>query len=130
MVCFKVEKIMSWDSTERRQFVRAKLPCQINVPGAQQRIISTRAQNISAGGIRVFINEKLYASSIVDLEIYGISNQPISCTGKVIWTFTRKTHHSKQAPLYDTGIEFHQIKEADVKAIKKLVASIASRLKK
>ncbi len=117
---------MSWDSSERRQFVRTKFPCQINVPGPNQRMISTRAQNLSAGGIRVFIEEKLLPSSIVSLEICGIDNRKICCTGKVIWTFERKTHHSKEASLcYDTGIEFCEIKEDDVEAIKKLVVSIA-----
>ena len=117
---------MSWDSTERRNFVRAKFPCQITIPHSQQSLISTQAENISAGGLRVFIKEKLYTSSIVELDIYGVKKKPISCKGKIVWVFTRKMHHSKAEVLYDTGIEFHQIKDEDVEAIKKLVASIAS----
>jgi hypothetical protein len=35
-------------------------------------------------------------------------------------------HRSKPEVLYDTGIEFHKIKDEDVEAIKKMVASIAS----
>jgi len=117
---------MGWDSSERRNFVRAKFPCEIIISGDKERMISTRAENISAGGIRVLIKEKLRTSSLVTLNIYGIKKKPIACKGKIIWAFTRKMHYSKPDVLYDTGIEFHQIQEDDVNKIKKLVALIAS----
>ena len=117
---------MSWDSSERRKFVRVKFPCEIVLPGSEQEVISTKAENISAGGIRVLIKEKLYPSSLISLDIYGIRENPITCTGKVIWVFKRKVHRNEPAVLYDTGIEFQKIEESDINEIKKLIASIAS----
>ena len=126
MVWFKIERIMSWDSSERREFVRIQFPCEIVLPGSEEKIISTKAENISAGGIRVMLKEELYPASLVNLDIYGIKENPITCVGKIIWVFKRELHHSEPVVLYDTGIEFHEIQKEDIDAIKKLIASIAS----
>ena len=117
---------MSWDSRERRKFVRAKFPCEITICGPKKHIISTHTENISAGGIRFITKERIAPASIIKLDLYGIRKEPIVCTGKVKWAFTKKDSSGKNSFLYDTGIEFSQIKEKNVAEIKKLVVSIAS----
>lgn len=117
---------MNWDSKERREFVRIKFPCEILVGGSKEEIISTHAENISAGGIRVIIEKKLPCSSVIDLVIYGIRKKPILCKGKIIWTFSRKIPYHRKLSLFDTGIEFYKIKKEDRREIKSLITSIAT----
>ena len=117
---------MSWDSKERRKFVRAKFPCEITIHGLKKYTLSTHAENISAGGIRFITKERIAPASRVILDLYGIGKEPIVCTGKVKWAFTKKDSSGKNSLLYDIGIEFSRIKEKDVAEIKKLVVSIIS----
>ena len=120
---------MNWDSKERRRFVRTKFPCEITIHGPQKHIISTHVENVSAGGIRFILEERIGPSSIIDLDLYGITKEPIVCKGKVKWVFTKKDPSGKNRTRYDTGVEFSQIKEKDVDEIKKLIVSIASTKK-
>ncbi len=117
---------MNWDSSERRKFVRIKFPCEITIRNPKKRIISANAENISAGGLRAILEEKLPISEIVSLDIYGICKEPIICTAKILWVFTRKLPCVENVSLYDTGMEFYDIKDAHVEKIKQLVAAIAS----
>jgi len=119
-------QVMNWDSKERRKFVRTKLPCEITIYGSKKQRIFTHVENISTGGIRFITKEKIAPASIVELNLYGIGKEPIVCTGKVKWAFAKKNSSEENSSLYDTGIEFSQIKEKDVAEIKKLVVLIAS----
>jgi hypothetical protein len=49
---------------------------------------------------------------------------PVSCKGKVLWVINK--HHIDKGGniLFDTGIEFHEIKEEDRHQIKDFVVSI------
>ena len=118
---------MSWDSKERREFIRVKFPCEITTQTASGNRISTYVENISAGGLRIFLNEKLKTSSIVEIDIYAIAKEPISCKGKVLWVFSRKDPDNKNKLVFDTGIEFYQIKNKDLQEIKKIITSVILR---
>ena len=113
---------MKWDGSERRGFVRVNVPCKIIINSPQKHIISTNIINISAGGIRILISEKLTISSIVDLEMR--LNSLVSCKGKVLWVINK--HHMDKGGdlLFDTGIEFYEIKEEERHQIKDFVVSI------
>ena len=117
---------MNWDSKERRRFVRVKFPCELTTSWPQRHIISTHPENISAGGIRFLIEERIEPSSTIGLDLYGIAKEPIVCKGKVKWVFTKKDPSNQNRILYDVGIEFSRIKKEDVDEIKKLIVSIAS----
>ncbi len=121
---------MSWNSKERRKFVRIKCPCEIVIQRPKKHILPTHAENISAGGIRFIIEEKIKLSSTVELNLYGIDQKPIVCKGRVKWVFTRKDPCIQNHLLYDTGIEFSQIQKKDLDAIKNLVVSISSNQSK
>ncbi len=115
---------MSWDSKERRKFIRVDCPCEITTQTASGSRISTHVKNISAGGLRVFLSEKLKISSIIKIDIYQISKEPISCKGNIVWVFTRKNPDNKDELMFDTGIEFSQIENKDLEEIKKLVTYV------
>ncbi len=117
---------MNWDSRERRKFVRVKCPCEIRVRTPKKRVISTNIENISAGGLRAFLKERLSPSTIIEIDIYGIAKEAITCTARIVWVFTRKQPTPEDTPFYDTGMEFCDIKDDYIKEIKRLVAEIAS----
>jgi len=117
---------MSWDSEERRQFVRVRCPCKITSPGHQKHTIFTQTENISAGGVRLITEERLKPSSIIDLDIHIKNGEFISCKGKVLWVFARKATSDIGPVVFDTGIEFYHIKDKEARAIMDLVVSIAS----
>ena len=115
---------MNWDSEERRKFVRAKFPCEITIRRPQKRIISTHAKDISAGGIRFIIEEKIEPSSMIGLDLYGIAKEPIVCKGRIKWVFTKKDPSNQNRLLYDVGVEFYQMKKENAAEIKQLIVSI------
>ncbi len=112
---------MSWDSHERRRFVRINLPLKIYLSGSDYGL-TTKTENISAGGLRVMINHKFSSGSMVDLKIYATEEKLISCQGKVLWSFSRRKPQSKDLFYYDTGIEFAKIRKNDLELIKKIIA--------
>ncbi len=116
---------MSWDFVERRNFVRVKIPCKITLFQPQDLTLDCHTENISAGGIRVMIEERLGISSIIDLAIYVPGQEPILCQGKIIWSFARKTKESPASLFFDTGIEFSAIEDKDIETIKELILALA-----
>lgn len=117
---------MAWDSKERRKFVRVKLPCEVTVHIPNQYTISTYTENISAGGIKLTTEERLKPNSIVELDLYGISEKPMTCKGKLKWVSAKKNCLTLGDPLYSVGIEFFQIKKKDIIQIKGLITSLIS----
>jgi len=116
---------MNWKGTEKRRFVRVEYPCQITIR-YENNIITTYSENISEGGIRAILEEKLETHSFVNLEISGVKKEAIFCKGEVRWVTERETPGRAPLSFYDTGIQFHNIKEEDIQAIKNLVSSIIS----
>ena len=120
---------MSWDNEDRRKFVRAEFPCKLTISEAQDGPISTHTVNISAGGIRLIIKQRLAVCSIIDLHIHIPDKEPLICKGRVVWVFGRKGPFFKGHQLFDTGIEFYHIEEKDLNTINTLIASISSQKK-
>ncbi len=65
------------------------------------------------------IQERLKASSEVDLEIYLKKPRPLACKGKVVWVKSRKSKVLEDKVFFDAGIEFQAIKPADRLLIEK-----------
>jgi len=118
---------MSWDTRDRREFARVKFPCEIATRTAKGLKLSACVENISAGGLRVFLKDKLKTSSSVEINISGIGKKPINCKGKVLWAFSRTDPKNKKDLVFDTGIEFCQMAAKDLEKIKILIDSMLSR---
>ncbi len=115
---------MNWDSSERRKFVRIKFLCEIAVYTlSRKKMLSINTENISAGGIRVFLKERLSSGKIIELKIHGIGKAPIACKAKIIWAFPREMPQYKKNTVYDTGMEFYQLSKKDLNKIKKIIAA-------
>ena len=117
---------MNWDGINRRKFVRVKFPCIITTYTPKTHTISAHTQNISTGGLRVIIEERLKASSTIDLTIYDINQKTINCKGIIRWVFTRKVPHINDLPFFDTGIEFTEIKDEYILEIENFISSADS----
>lgn len=114
---------MVWDGIERRRFVRVKLSVKADISGKGQAMISTCAEDISEGGMKVTIGEELEKSSSVNLEIY-LRQEPIKCKGKVVRVKKIESPYLKHGVVFDTGIEFQDLSQEDKTTIRSLVTNI------
>jgi hypothetical protein len=115
---------MDWNGEEKRRFVRANFPCKIAILSTHQHIITTHTENIGAGGIRVIIEERLDIGSHVGLKIYLSENKPASCKGKIVWVVEKESNYRTGFFLYDTGIEFFDMRKKDSQLITSFVEKI------
>lgn len=114
---------MKQDDVNRRRFIRVDFPFTIHITPSEDEAVSTYTEDISEGGVKVFIAEKLKTSSIVILAIY-LEPRPIVCKGRVIWAKKRVSDFIEGEVFFDTGIEFYEIKEEDKLLIKDRVAEL------
>ena len=115
-----------WDGINRRKFPRGNYKCLISIKKRlTSKIISTETENIGAGGICVMIKDDLGLFQGVDLELYiGTGdNPPVKCGGTVVWA-VKKSQAKKGEHLFDTGIEFIDIRPEDREHITGIVEEI------
>ncbi len=112
--------------TEKREFPRGNFFCKITaVFGERLLIFNSYTENISEGGVKVFLEEKLHTSTVVDLELSLPDEQkPIKCKGELIWVKEIPPAGTEKYSLFDTGIKFIEISERDKKKINLLVKSL------
>ena len=121
-----------WDSINRRKFTRANYKCLISIrKRLTSKVISTRTENIGAGGICVMLKEDLGLFQGVDIELFISegNNPPIKCGGTVVWV-VKKAQPKKEEHLFDTGIEFIDIRPEDRERITEVVEDILKGQKK
>ena len=109
-------------SKEKRKFSRAGIICKATAVFAERLLVfNSHTQNLSAGGIRVLLNEKLHVSTPVQLELFVCGgDSPVKCTGQVRWL--REIEPLDREPrLIDTGLEFTQMEQSDREALGRLV---------
>ena len=118
-----------WNGINRRKFPRASYKCLIAIrKRLTSKVISTMTENIGAGGICVVIKEDLGLFQGVDLELYiNDSHPPIKCGGTVVWVVKKSSPKQKGVYLYDTGIEFIDIRPEDREKLFLLVEEILKK---
>ncbi len=115
---------------ERRKFLRAEIKYKINIicEGSvilgepRDYIFHTHTENISEGGIKVFLEKELKTASLVKLELYITSKKslPIRCKSIVVWT--KKANPEGTKPdLFNTGFEFMELEKRDQEVIGNIV---------
>ena len=107
---------------ERRGSKRVIFPCKIMISSPVRMLVS-HTENISDGGIRVIIEEKLPIFTMVGIELFIDKNKPIKCKGKVAWVKEVVNPIERSAMMFDIGIKFIDINDFDRNYIKKLVVS-------
>jgi c-di-GMP-binding flagellar brake protein YcgR len=115
-----------WNGINRRKFPRASYECLITIKKRlTSKSISTHTENIGAGGICVIIKEDLGLFQGVDIELHLNDNRPpIKSGGTVVWVVKKTDPKQKGVQLYDTGIEFIDIRPEDRERITEVVEKI------
>ena len=115
-----------WDGINRRKFPRANYKCLISIKKRlTAKTISTHTENIGAGGICVLIKEDLGLFQGVDLELYIEEGKPqIKSGGTVVWVVKKSETRPKGGYLYDTGIEFIDMRPEDREKMAEMVEEI------
>ena len=75
---------MEWDGINRRRCLRVKFPYTVHVHAVDRKVLSAYTEDISCGGVKIVIEEALFKSCEVDLEIY-FKQDPLRCKGNVVW---------------------------------------------
>lgn len=115
-----------WNGINRRKFPRANYKCLISIKKRlTAKTISTHTENVGAGGICVLIKEDLGLFQGVDLELFlEEGDAPIKSGGTVVWVVKKSEPKQKGAYLYDTGIEFIDIRPEDREKLTEIVEQI------
>ena len=118
-----------WNGINRRKFPRANYRCIITIKKRlTAKTISTQTENIGAGGICVMIKEDLGLFQGVDLElILEDAATPVRCGGTIVWVVRKNEPKRKGSHLYDTGIEFIDIRPEDRDRISEIVEMILNK---
>lgn len=105
-----------WGGVNKRRFPRANYPCKILVfKKGQKEQFTTRTENIGAGGVCVSLEKALDKFCLVELILYLQDNQPaIECDARIVWVV-------KNEKVFDTGIEFLNIKDKDILRIENII---------
>ena len=116
---------MTWGFKERRKFPRATFTCKIVVALTGQTLIA-QTKNISAGGVRIAIEERLNQSDTIDLELFPTKEKSIKCKGRVCWATEIINPMESIASMFDVGVEFMDISDTDREYIKEMVDKLLS----
>ena len=118
-----------WNGINRRKFPRANYGCLITIKRRlTSKTISTQTENIGAGGICVMIKDDLGLFQGADLEITLDDAKPsVKCGGTVVWVVKKSEPNKKGSYIYDTGIEFIDIRPEDRDRINEVVENIMSK---
>ena len=118
-----------WNGINRRKFPRANYKCLITIKRRlTSNTISTQTENIGAGGICVIIKEDLGLFQGVDLELHLEDGRPpVKCGGTIVWVVKKSEPKQKSGHLYDTGIEFIDVRPEDRDRISDVVEGILAR---
>lgn len=115
--------------TEKRKFPRGNFFCKITaIFGERLLVFNSYTENISEGGVKVFLEEKLNISTVVDMEL-SLANdeETIKCKGELIWVQEIPPDQTEKESLFDTGIKFIEINEQDKKRICQLVKNLIAK---
>lgn len=106
--------------TERRAYPRANLDYRVDI-FFDTRIFGLYSElvNISAGGVRLLLEEKINVATPVYLQLSpaAYDTEPIRCKGEVVW-FREKELPALRHVVFDTGIKFTEIGEGDREKIR------------
>ena len=116
---------MTWDGRNRRKFPRVVFPCLIKVSqrDSGEDLLLTHTEDISVGGLSIFLKTPLALSTKVDIVIDLMdADDHIRCQGCVVWSQQRKTTEAVKPGFYETGVEFMDLKQEDLKRLQAIVA--------
>ncbi len=115
---------MTYNGEERRKFVRADFNCKA-VLQHKGEIFITHTENISGGGMNVFLDSKFPAGSQFDARLYFRPEKPIRCQARAVWSISKMNPLENIPVLYAVGMQFRDLSEEDQDYIRRLVGVLA-----
>ncbi|MFA4889818.1 MAG: PilZ domain-containing protein [Candidatus Omnitrophota bacterium] len=112
---------------ERRRAPRVNIMCKISaVFGERLLVFNSHTENVSSSGLRAVLEEKFHVPTEVEVELFFAEKGiPLKLKGQITWV--RELGPAGTTPrLYDTGIKFLDVSEADKKEIETLLAGVKS----
>ncbi|MEA3329075.1 MAG: PilZ domain-containing protein [Candidatus Omnitrophota bacterium] len=109
---------------ERRKFVRLDASIKISYRVLKKSELPSRvlSRDISGGGIKFPVEEKLKKGAGLDLEIEIPDGQePIKALGQVVWIKKSTFRRSKGMNYFEIGVKFVEIKPFNRNRISKFV---------
>ena len=107
---------MIWEGINRRQFPRADYLCKLIILRSDlKETFSTHTENIGTGGICVILPRELPKFCPVEILLFlRDGGNHVVCNGRIVWVIQREA-------VFDTGIEFIDIREGDRLRIERIV---------
>ena len=117
---------MGWGGLDQRAFPRFRVRCDILIGPPKGGLIKAQTQNLGAGGVCIILHQELEKLSTVQLEL-GLEEgaPPIQCDGRVVW-MVRSGELVSRNVLFDTGIEFVNLKAEDHQRISSFIKGSGS----
>ena len=115
-----------WQGINQRKFPRVSYKCLIRIKqDEKEELIDTFTENVGSGGICVVLDKDFGLFEKVDLEIFLTdTDDAIHCAGSIVWVVRKHATSGQEAESFDTGIEFVDIKDKDIRRIETLVENI------
>lgn len=98
------------EGKERREFERIDGVVSVKYKAHKAVFRDAGAKNISGGGIRLALAEKLTPGTVVELEIaIPDDSRPFQAKGEVVWTEEVNITGDSVGRYHDTGMKFIEI---------------------
>ena len=122
---------MAWEGINKRRFPRANYSCTVTVrQKGNAEIFHTKTENIGCGGICALLPKEISLFSPVEVEIdLDPRENKICCKGTIVWVVHKGDVGKDSGIIFDTGIEFSNLKEEDWLLINKIIKQCLQRSK-
>ena len=101
---------------ERRQFPRFNFSVEVRwekIAGDAEKKPQNKSdsKNLSVGGIRLILNDKVAVGDILELDVRMSETKTIRCKGRVVWLDTFQITGGQDRSGYEGGIQFLDMTE-------------------
>lgn len=122
---------MAWEGINRRRFPRANYACVVRIRHkGEAEAFNTQTENIGCGGVCVILPKDVKIFSPVEVELDLNDKKPnINCDGTIVWVVRRSEINEKTPAVFDTGIEFSNLKDEDKERIEEIIQECLQKSK-
>lgn len=126
----KIEEL--WDREERRKDVRLSHDAEIEYNVEKKpHLKSGKSLNISEGGMKLLLDDKLPVGAIVDLKMYlPGKNEMVDVEGEVVWTNDADIKDPSGKRYFHSGIKFLAVKESSQTQLADYIKNLGRALKR
>lgn len=118
-----------WDGSNRRGHPRFKNKIEVEYSVEKKaRLKSAKSVNISQGGMKLLMDEKLQNGTVIDLKIeVPETRKIIEVEGEVVWSKDFEIKDPTGKRFFNTGIKFIAIKEPQGIHLSEYLAALESK---